>query len=421
MTMSSEITNSDDSSLNTGDSEFQCPFCDAAYDHEILTRVHITRLNDDAHRNRDGLMPETPVEVSSPEYDDLDRVTRQPEEIDLRSISAEQLPEDLSPREKRIVLTAVYNPYVETYTELHDRVSGVFDERDLEPVSYNKVRETIRSFFGPFDQEVNGRENAEERYEELTEKQRKVVDAYLEDPSASQSEIAERAGVSRTYPSQIFSKYDELIAELERIHDEQETGTQDADGAPDSQNVETDSNEESDENETSDEEVSAAERRSGGSSPSDADGPVNTPIAKIMSASPYEESIEQAGDATRSQSSVNGQHASEVTGDDTSSSDTEQSETASDPASTGTGNEGTGSDNGATGTADGTEAQPTADGIPREEVLRVKERVAFLRRVAERQTNARRSSGDGGGQLAVAKEVEAELERLLSTADADTA
>lgn len=378
--MSSETTSStEDSSINSEDGTvFQCPFCESTYDHEILTRVHITRLNDDAHRNYDGLMPETPVEIDSPEYDDLDRVTRQPEEIDLKSMTVEHLPDDLSPREKRIILIAVYNPYVEKYTELHDRVSGVFDERGLEPVSYNKVRQTILDFFGPFDQNVDSPDSAKEQYEKMTDKQQLVIDAYLEDPSASQSKIAEQAGVSRTYPSQIFSKYDALIDELEAAHDEQDLSDTDADAAT--------ADEPADSTAESDDGASTEEQTSDESSSSETDGPVNTSVSKIMSASPYDEPSEQ--DSTPDRSSAEEESASEASTSDETTPDEEEA------------------------------TQSDADAIPREEVLQLKERISFLRRVSERQTGEQTSSAGRRGQLAVAKEVEAELERLLADSDA---
>lgn len=395
--MSSETTSStEDSSLNSEDGTvFQCPFCESTYDHEILTRVHITRLNDDAHRNYDGLMPETPVEIDSPEYDDLDRVTRQPEEIDLKSMTVEHLPDDLSPREKRIILIAVYNPYVEKYTELHDRVSGVFDERGLEPVSYNKVRQTILDFFGPFDQNVDSPDSAKEQYEKMTDKQQLVIDAYLEDPSASQSKIAEQAGVSRTYPSQIFSKYDALIDELEAAHDEQDLSDTDADAAT--------ADEPADSTAESDDGASTEEQTSDESSSSETDGPVNTSVSKIMSASPYDEPSEQ--DSTPDRSSAEVESASEAsTSDETTSQEPAAAAERESP------------------TPDEEEAtQSDADAIPREEVLQLKERISFLRRVSERQTGEQTSSADGRGQLAVAKEVEAELERLLADSDAGSA
>lgn len=395
--MSFETTSStEDSSLNSEDGTvFQCPFCESTYDHEILTRVHITRLNDDAHRNYDGLMPETPVEIDSPEYDDLDRVTRQPEEIDLKSMTVDHLPDDLSPREKRIILIAVYNPYVEKYTELHDRVSGVFDERGLEPVSYNKVRQTILDFFGPFDQNVDSPDSAKEQYEKMTDKQQLVIDAYLEDPSASQSKIAEQAGVSRTYPSQIFSKYDALIDELEAAHDEQDLSDTDADAAT--------ADEPADSTAESDDGASTEEQTSDESSSSETDGPVNTSVSKIMSASPYDEPSEQ--DSTPDRSSAEVESASEAsTSDETTSQEPAAAAERESP------------------TPDEEEAtQSDADAIPREDVLQLKERISFLRRVSERQTGEQTSSAGGRGQLAVAKEVEAELERLLADSDAGSA
>lgn len=396
--MSSQNTSrTEDRSLNREDGTvFQCPFCESTYDHEILTRVHITRLNDDAHRNYDGLMPETPVEIDSPEYDDLDRVTRQPEEIDLKSMTVDHLPDDLSPREKRIILIAVYNPYVEKYTELHDRVSGVFDERGLEPVSYNKVRQTILDFFGPFDQNVDSPDSAKEQYEKMTDKQQLVIDAYLENPSASQSKIAEQAGVSRTYPSQIFSKYDALIDELEAAHDEQDLGDTDADAAT--------ADEPADSTVESDDGASTEEQTSDESSSSETDGPVNTSVSKIMSASPYDEPSEQ--DSTPDRSSAEEESASEASTSDETTPDEEPATAAERESPT---------------PDEEVATQSDADAIPREKILQLKERISFLRRVSERQTGEQTSSADGRGQLAVAKEVEAELERLLADSDAGSA
>lgn len=53
----------------------------------------------------------------------------------------------------------------------------------------------------------------------------------------------------------------------------------------------------------------------------------------------------------------------------------------------------------------------------REEVKNVKDRVAFLRRIAERQTTGSDESPAATGQLAVAKEIESELDRILNKMD----
>ena len=58
---------------------YRCEHCGTVYDHELLTRVHITRSDDEAHRNHSGLMPECEIEVVDASGTLRERRSRRPE------------------------------------------------------------------------------------------------------------------------------------------------------------------------------------------------------------------------------------------------------------------------------------------------------------------------------------------------------
>lgn len=191
--MSRKVTRAEQKNTNpAGEAgvNFRCPICGVTYHNELLTRVHITRADDPDHETHDGLMPETPV-TAILEDGDTRSITRDPDDIKLQELEPGDLPESLSQKRKRIILVAAHNPYIDTYTELHERVEAVFDERDLGSISYQTVNRAVKEFFH-LDRESDDNEaTAQERYADMTEKQQHVIDAYLDDPTASYAELAE--------------------------------------------------------------------------------------------------------------------------------------------------------------------------------------------------------------------------------------
>lgn len=385
--------------------EFRCSFCDATYSHEWLTRVHITRADDEQHKNHDGLMPETPVKVV---FEDgaTKSVTRNPDEIDVGTLVPADLPESMSQERKRIVLIAAANPYIDTYTQLHERVQSVFSERDLGSVSYQTVNRVVREFFLPRDGDEDTTRPARERYTDLTEKQRQIVDAYLDDPDASYGELAEQAGTSRSYPAQILNRYESLLEELEEARDD-ETATGSNESVTDEHDDDTTEQDAEEAEITTDSEVSETRRKLAVDDAPAGDGPITSSTAKVLSATPYDEPSNPF--AERPDSTV------ETTGDDIGDEPTSQADAGDDPQAD---DEDVTTDDTATAVDSTSSNSPSVDAASaRDQIEDLKERVAFLRRITERQTSVSDPSSGDVGQLAVLEEVEAELERILTVSE----
>lgn len=371
--------------------EFHCPYCEISYSHEILTRVHITRADDKAHQTHDGLMPETAVKQVSANGDSI-RITRAPEEIDVNTLELVDLPDQLSSKKKQIILTAVSSPYVDTYTELHERVQGVFHERELGSVSYDKVRRTVQEFFLPADD--NESTPAKQRYANLTDKQQRVIDAYIANPSATYAEIAEQAETSQSYPTQILNKFEMLVTELQNDREKPNPtdDTPDSESAPSGLEAENNPpNGSSIEEELPSQTTSVSQ-----------DGPITSSVTRVMSASPYEEPASPSAEsATRNASKP---VENDETSDQTSISEAESNSDEPVPDET-------------ESSISETKLSDVDNQTLLDQVAQVKERVSFLRRIAERQIAAYDSAPSAAIQLAVSEEIESELDQILAGQD----
>jgi hypothetical protein len=211
--------------------QYGCPFCDETYDNELVTRVHVTRSEDNAHINRDGLMPETEIEVVNEAGKIVETISRRPNDINLETLQAEDLQDNLSGEHKQILLTAAYNPFLTTYTELEEKVSNALKQRGYSEddiPSYSTVRRVIREFYRPQEVEAEkqnrNKENDEEILGDLTPRQQAIVIAHLANPDESTSQIARRAGnTSNSYPGQVYNRAEAIIDRLQRSIDDGET------------------------------------------------------------------------------------------------------------------------------------------------------------------------------------------------------
>ena len=127
---------------------YRCPICEEIYENEITARVHITRSDDEAHKNTNGLMPEAEVEVLSQDDELLDTVSRQPDEIDVECLTVEQLPDNYPDHHQHIIRIATHNPY-KSYSELEELVSSEFSVLDLDVPSYSTIHRVVRDYYHP--------------------------------------------------------------------------------------------------------------------------------------------------------------------------------------------------------------------------------------------------------------------------------
>lgn len=425
---------------------YRCPDCDATYEHELLTRIHITRSDDEAHKNHDGLMPETAIEALDADGAVVERITRRPDEMDVRSLEPVDLPEAFDERKRRVLLIAAYHPYVESFADLHERATAVLEQRGLEPVSYGTVRRWVREFFMPQQTTEAAEEtdpeapvtaaDPDETLDDLTAKQQAVVIHHLADPDASLGEIADRVGCSQTYPSHVYERAGDIIDRLqvkldddssldelltESLADETISSLHE-DGFLDGLEVDV---EDTDGSQDEDTETAPAEPVQ--------DGPTTGSVANTMSASPYETVAEEptpVDEAETDAADVATKDDGEESGPPTADADVEpenEADSAAPPETdgqTGQPADDEGSPRVPTGASSGVvvsrneNADAAAHGdtamVPKTDIKAVADRVRFLRRVAEREAGTEEEvDGRLRTQLAVTKELEAELEQLL--------
>ena len=186
--------------------------CKQEYSNEILTRVHITRCGDDDHRNYNGFMPETTIECVDADGEIIEEISKHPTDINVNSVGMDDLPDEFDERKKRVLLVATYHPDIDSFTELHELSSGVLEEHELEPVTYNTVRRWIREFYLPESEDTEPPEGDvtdattnEKSLDDFTPKQQNILITRLAKPEAPNTAIAEYADCSIPYVGQVLT------------------------------------------------------------------------------------------------------------------------------------------------------------------------------------------------------------------------
>ena len=431
-----------DDSDYEGTVSYRCPICKREYSNEILTRVHITRSEDDDHRNYNGFMPETTIECVDSEGKVLEEISKHPTDINVNSVAVDDLPDEFDDRKKRVLLVATYHPDIGSFTELHKLSSGVLEEHDLEPVTYNTARRWIREFYLPESEDTEPAEGDvtdsgtdSKRLEDFTPKQQDILITRLAKPEAPNTALAEYADCSIPYVGQVLTNAETVIESYsnrleageslsELLRSELADETVDRlleDGLLEELGVDIEID-----NQQSPSDESAE-------SP-DSDLAATSGYAKIMSASPTEEPIAESENQNYS-GGVN------RTGE-TAESSTETAETAQETATDMEEMEHDVPSTEAESEAD-TEDEPIAvrneefspdsrlggvdgqkmanqDGspeqdIPLAEIETLLEKVRFMRRILEREaeTDSGVQSGRQQSQLAVINEIESRIENII--------
>lgn len=389
---------------------YKCPFCEATYPDEVLARVHVSRSEDGAHRNRNGFMPETGIELVDERGKAIEVIEgrkRPDRETDPLDLSV--FPDEFDRAKRHVLGIAAEEPNA-SYTEIHERAGAVLAEHDLEPVSYGTVRRWVKAFYRPQlagrdaeGSDEGGSEGDVEALGDLTPKQQAVVIAHLDDPGASIRELADRAGCSTAYPSKVL---DTAGPTVRRLTDRLESG-ESLEGV-----LRRDLTESERERLARDDLLGERffdEVGANGAASSDVqddtatDGPVNSPAASIMSATPedgaptYEPGeTEASGDGGASPGSADREESSNPEGE------TPGERRPSEPGI-----------EAVTAPAEGSGNPADAEAVPRTDVEALRERVRLLRRIAEREYDADPDDRRAGIQLALASEFERELNGLL--------
>lgn len=185
---------------------FRCPHCGETFSREPLVRAHIALATDTGHRNRNGFMPEDVIEVV--EGDDVvdERSGDGKQQVDLTTAD---LPDGLSEPEKHIIKTVVLNVNVDSYRELAKRANATLTANGLETFSEGHMTRKIKDLF------VLPTESEERTVEDLTKKQRRVLEQYAANPDATMTSIAKSANVAVSYPSHVIDQYGHLAERIE--------------------------------------------------------------------------------------------------------------------------------------------------------------------------------------------------------------
>jgi hypothetical protein len=424
--MPADTTTPQETDLNShSHSKYACPFCEASYDHELLTRVHVTRSDDETHKNHDGFMPETQVAILDEDGAVVETLAGRPDELNTNELTREDLPGEFDQRKERVLLIGAYKPNAD-FTEIHERATAVLEENDLWPVSYETVRRWIREFYTPqiADSDQEDAQVAEDsrNLDELTPKQQAVVLARLDAPDASYSELAEQAGCSAAYPSSVLDQKSELVEALSaRLEDgeslrdivTEELSAAAIDQLADDALLGPDFFEEE----------LAASLEDHGNEDELSDGPANDSTSRVMSASPDDFSIEtDQPDYPETSSDENGEkpesgNSSTNSPVDSAPSTVESAEESTNESATSTETTGlqSSNQNEEQVQTDTVSEEDSSAGISRTEIERIQDRISFFRRIAEAEV-AEQENGSTRArtQLVLARELETELEQVLA-------
>lgn len=248
--MSSAPPTTADAELSADTGSYQCPYCEARYPHETIARVHVLRSNDDSHVNHNGLMPDVDIIKVDASGNPVDTITRKTQ-VKPNDVDAEDLPDRFSDPEKRILMTAIYNPHTDTYTDLQKRANSILDFHGYDPVSYNKVRETLQGYLEarekPPQHQSNGVNTSmpeatettaddesatqnvastgdvpslgevKHQLQQLEDTQREIIIEWVgqKDPKKTHIADLDHVDVSQSYPGKVIEKYGYLIEDLE--------------------------------------------------------------------------------------------------------------------------------------------------------------------------------------------------------------
>jgi len=209
---------SSNAEYNEDDVSYRCPRCGIEYDHEILVRTHIHRSEDKDHLNWHGFMPETEIEVVNEDGEVIGITSKSKNEINVRDLQLEDIPDEYSDEHKCIILAGAYYYDNDEYTKtdgtgLEGAANGILKENGFDTLSYSTVRRVLREFYRP--QEVKAereqkekrkrKERGEETLSDLTPKQQAIIIRKLAKPNEANKQIGEKIGDSApSYPKQVY-------------------------------------------------------------------------------------------------------------------------------------------------------------------------------------------------------------------------
>jgi hypothetical protein len=198
---------------------FQCPFCEFSDTREWLVRSHINLSDAGSHLNRGGFFKEDELERRGPDGEVTETVAGDPRSRyeTLHSLGTENMPSGLSTTERVILQTTVQN-LSKSYSEIETLVNDRLRETTREMVDYNKVYRTIIETLGVARKSSNMSSSKQTAtYDELTRKQRAVINEYIRDAEQSMATIASNLGVESSYAEEVIEQYGDLADRMTNV------------------------------------------------------------------------------------------------------------------------------------------------------------------------------------------------------------
>lgn len=202
-------------SENRDIAEYRCQICGFTAGHEGIVRAHMSLSSDEGHELEYVFMPETKVDGLSHDEDVIKQIGGKTQlQYRLSDIDVSNLPSVHTDQDTRIVKTALENIRA-SFAEITEEVNESTQHYPDAQVEYSTVYETVVEALGIRRQSHETISPDDMRFEDLTKKQKAVIESYAVNPEQSAYEIAQVAGVSPTYPGAVLDKY-EHIAESRR-------------------------------------------------------------------------------------------------------------------------------------------------------------------------------------------------------------
>lgn len=186
--------------------KYKCPLCGITYEDERLVRAHISLSTDAEHANRNGVMED--VEAVDSDDGVVETHTGHGTIADANmdeDVSAEAFPVSATDEQLKIFQTAVRNANVDSIAEIERRTKEMYEDLD---VSYQTVRRTVKDFFVTDENDTE-----DDNFESLTPKQQAIVDYMATHPDDSYRKVADKVGTSGAYPARVEEDYEPIIGQ----------------------------------------------------------------------------------------------------------------------------------------------------------------------------------------------------------------
>jgi hypothetical protein len=160
-------------------------------------------------------MPEEKVEVVDKDGNVIETISRRPEEVDVTTVTRDDFPSELTDKRRETLLIATRHPEEDTRRRLAEMIEQRLDngEYEMEAPSERTVGKALDEFYQPYKNNDDGGRDADSLME-LTPKQQAILIARLADSNTSNADIAEMVGCAKSYPGQVFDRYENLLNQL---------------------------------------------------------------------------------------------------------------------------------------------------------------------------------------------------------------